>query len=103
MAAVASRYARALTDVIFSDKLDAAKTIQDLKDVSSELHSSHDLRFAWESPAVPQDKKLKLLDAIASQSGMSKQTRNFIGILIEKRRLNLLPEMIEQVQAQVNE
>jgi len=103
MAAVASRYARALTDVIFSAKLDAAKTVQDLKDVDATVHSSHDLRFAFESPAVPQEKKLKLLDAIAAQSGMAKQTRNFIGILIEKRRLNLLPEMIEQVQVQVNE
>jgi F-type H+-transporting ATPase subunit delta len=103
MAAVASRYARALTDVIFSDKLDAAKTVQDLKDVNSEVHGSLDLRFAWESPAVPLDKKLRVLDAIAAQSGMVKQTRNFIAILIEKRRLNLLPEMIEQLQAQVNE
>lgn len=103
MAAVSSRYARALTDVIFSAHLDADKTVKDLKDMDATLSTSKDLRFAWESPAVPQEKKLKLLDAIAAQSGMVKQVRNFIAILIDKRRLNMLPEMIEQVQAQVNE
>jgi len=103
MAAVASRYARALTDVIFSAKLDAAKTVQDLKDISETLRTSHDLRFAFESPAVAQDKKLNLLDAIAAKMGLAKQVRNFIAILIDKRRMNMLPEMIEQVQAQVNE
>jgi F-type H+-transporting ATPase subunit delta len=103
MAAVASRYARALTDVIFSAKLDAAKTVQDLKDISATVQTSKDLRFAWESPAVPQPKKLQLLDAIASQAGIVKQVRNFIAILIDKRRLSLLPEMIAQVQSQVNE
>ena len=103
MAAVASRYARALTDVIFSAKLDAAKTVQDLRDMNAVLQGSKDLRFSWESPAIPQDKKLKLLDAIAAQAGMVKQVRNFIAILIDQRRLNMLPEMIAQVQAQVNE
>lgn len=103
MSAVASRYARALTDVIFADKLDAAKTIQDLKDLNADLYATHELRFAWESPAVSHDKKLKILDSIAARSGMQKQTRNFIAILIEKRRINLLHEMVDQVQAQVNE
>ncbi len=103
MAAVASRYARALTDVIFSAKLDAAKTVQDLKDINATIEQSKDLRFAWESPAVPQQKKLNLLDAVAGKAGLVKQVRNFIAILIDQRRLNMLPEMIAQVQAQVNE
>ena len=103
MSAVANRYARALTDVIFSAKLDAAKTVQDLKDMNETVRTSNDLRFAFESPAVVQEKKLNLLDAIASKMGMAKQVRNFIAILIEKRRINMLPEMIAQVQIQVNE
>jgi F-type H+-transporting ATPase subunit delta len=103
MAAVASRYARALTDVVFSAHLDPAKTIQDLKDIASTLQTSKDLRFAWESPAIPQPKKLQLLDAIAAQAGMVKQVRNFIAILIDQRRLNVLPEMITLLQSQINE
>ena len=103
MAAVASRYARALTDVVFSAHLDPAKTVQDLKDIASTLETSKDLRFAWESPAVPQPKKLQLLDAIAAKAGMVKQVRNFIAILIDQRRLNLLSEMVAQLQLQINE
>jgi F-type H+-transporting ATPase subunit delta len=103
MAAVASRYARALTDVVFSAHLDPAKTVQDLRDMSATLVTSKDLRFAWESPAIPQPKKLQLLDAIAAKAGMVKQVRNFVAILIDQRRLNLLDEMIESLQAQINE
>lgn len=103
MAAVASRYARALTDVVFSAKMDAAKTVQDLRDLRSTLESSKELRFAWESPAVPQQKKFELLDAVAAKAGLAKQTRNFVAILIEQRRLGMLPEMITQLQAQINE
>src|SRR3954471_24713657 len=103
MAAVASRYARALTDVVCSAHLDPAKTVQDLRDMSATLVTSKDLRFAWESPAVPQPKKLQLLDAIAAKAGMVKQVRNFVAILIDQRRLNLLDEMIESLQSQINE
>jgi F-type H+-transporting ATPase subunit delta len=103
MAAVASRYARALTDVVFSAHLDPAKTVQDLKDMSATLVTSKDLRLAWESPAVPQPKKLQLLDAIAAKAGLVKQVRNFVAILIDQRRLNLLDEMIESLQSQINE
>ena len=103
MAAISSRYARALADVVFAGNLDPAKTVQDLQDIAGLLHSSSDLRSVWEIPAIPIEEKLKLLDAVAASSGMAKQVRNFISILIEKHRLNMLPDMIVQLKAELNE
>ena len=103
MSVIALRYARALVDVIFSSKLDAGKAMQDLRDVSQLVQSSHDLRSVWDSPSVPADQKMRLLDSVASKSIMAKQVRNFIAILIEKRRLGQMPEIILQVQAELND
>src|SRR3954469_20717148 len=103
MAAISSRYARALADVIFAAKLDPAKSVQDLQDIANLLQSSPDLRSVWEIPAIPAEEKLKLLDAVAASSSMSKPVRNFIGILIEKRRLNMLQDMIVQLKAELND
>jgi F-type H+-transporting ATPase subunit delta len=103
MAAVTSRYARALADVVFSDKLDSEKTVQDLQNIAQSLHSSPDLRLVWLIPSIPPEQKFKLLDAIASSSGMARQVRNFVAILIDKRRLGMISEMIAQLKAELNE
>jgi F-type H+-transporting ATPase subunit delta len=67
------------------------------------LHSIPSLRLVWLIPAIPPEKKFKLLDAIASSMGMARQVRNFIAILIEKRRLGMMPEIITQLKAELNE
>jgi F-type H+-transporting ATPase subunit delta len=103
MAAIASRYARAFADVIFSAKLDPAKNLQDLKDIATLVRTSHELKLVWESPSVPPDQKLKLLDAVAASAGMARQTRNLIAILIDKRRLSMFPDLVVQLQAELNE
>jgi F-type H+-transporting ATPase subunit delta len=103
MAAVASRYARALAEVVFADKLDATKTLQDLEQLAQLLKSSADLRFVWESPAIAPEDKSKLLDSVAAQAAIARQVRNFVGILIDNRRLKFLPEIATQLRAELNE
>ena len=103
MSVIARRYARALADVVFSAKLDASKTIHDLQEMEQLIRSSSDLRSVWESPSVPAEQKLRLLDSIAAKSIMARQVRNFVGILIEKRRIPQMREIIAQVQSELNE
>ena len=103
MAAVTSLYARAFADVVLSHKLDAAKAVADLQQVSDLINSNPELRTVWESPSVPSPQKLKLLDAIAAQAEISKQARNFIGVLIEKHRLRQLHDMVEQIKIELNQ
>jgi len=103
MAAVSSRYARAFADVVSMHKLDPAKTAQDLEQMAAMLDSSSDLRNIWESPSVPQPQKLKVLDQLAAQAGYVKQTRNFLAVLIDQRRMGLLKEITALFKSELNE
>ena len=103
MASVNSLYARAFADVVIAHKLNPAQSIGQLEEISELIKSSHDLRTVWENPTVPMSQKLKLLDAIAGESGLPKQARNFIGVLIEKHRLKVLPEITAQIKVELNE
>ena len=103
MAAVNSLYARAFADVVIAHKLNAAESVAQLEEMSEMIKSSSDLRVVWENPTVPMSQKLKLLDAIAGESGLPKPTRNFIGVLIEKHRLKVLPEITTQIKVELNE
>ena len=103
MAAVSSLYARAFADVILGHKLDATKAVADLEQVGELIRSNPELRTVWESPSVPGKQKLGLLDAIAGPAEISKPARNFIGVLIEKHRLRLLPEITERIRAELNQ
>ena len=103
MAAVSSRYARAMADVVVGNKLDPAKTTLDLEQMSETMKGSADLRNIWESPSVPQQQKFKLLDAVGEQAGISKQVRNFIAVLIDQRRIGLLDEITTLLKSELNE
>jgi F-type H+-transporting ATPase subunit delta len=97
VASVASTYARAFADVVFSAHLDAARAIGGLRQIAALLSESVELRRVWENPAVPADQKRKLLDAIVQRDGIDKPVRNLIAVLIDHRRLPFLPRIIEQL------
>ena len=103
MAAIASRYARAFADVVFDMKLDAAHAVAELEQFSELVKSNAELRNVLDNPAVPHPQKLSLLDALVTQAGAARATRNFLAILMDKRRFNLLPMITEHVKAEINE
>lgn len=103
MAQVSSRYARAFVDVIFERKLDAAKSIADLEQFAALATDNGDLRNALHSPAVPLAQKVKVLDAIVGKMGASRELRNFLATLAEKRRTALIGEIAALAKNEVNE
>jgi F-type H+-transporting ATPase subunit delta len=103
MAAIASRYARALTDVVVERKLDANAVTTGLDSIADLFKGSAELRTLFENPAVPADQKLKLLDSLVSRLGLQKEVRNFIAILIDKHRMSLLADIAEQFKVELNE
>jgi len=103
MAAVSSRYARALADVITDAKLDATKAVEQLRSLVAAFQESHDLREVWESPAIPVEQKRRVLDALAARIGVTdRPIRNFIAVLIDQDRVALLPEIARQLDAELN-
>jgi len=103
MASVANTYARAFADVVLSARLDAARAIGGLSEIVRLLEESADLKRVWLNPAVPAEQKRKLLDAIVQQQeGIDKQDRNLVAVLIDHRRIQFLPRIVEQLEKELD-
>jgi F-type H+-transporting ATPase subunit delta len=102
MASVASTYARAFADVVFSAHLDADRAIAELRAVASLLAESTELRRVWENPAIPAEQKRRVLDVIAQRDGLTVQVRNLIAVLIDQRRIHFLEPIIVQLEKELN-
>jgi F-type H+-transporting ATPase subunit delta len=102
MAAVASRYARALVEVVLGDQLDPAMASGQLQAFVDAVRDNDQLRKVWESPSIPVEQKRALLDAIARQIGAAKPLRNFLAVLIDHRRIPMLPQIARQFQVELD-
>jgi|SRR5208283_2227429 len=102
MAAVASRYARALVEVVIEEKIDPATAVQQVQEMVAAVAGSDDLRMVWESPAIPAEQKRALLDAMASHSGTLRPIRNFFAILIDHGRIPMLAQIARQFETELN-
>jgi len=103
MATVTNTYARALVDVVIDHKLDAAKTLAEAQSIAALVASSKDLREVWEAPSIPADQKRKLLDAIVAREKISREVRNFVAVLIDKRRTSFLAAIVKQFEQDLNQ
>jgi F-type H+-transporting ATPase subunit delta len=101
MAAVTSRYARALADVVVERKLDATRAMEQLDAFAAALGSSPELRNVWENPSVPMAQKRKVLDALAAKLGVEKPVRNLLAVLIDNRRIGALPVIARQFRSEI--
>jgi len=102
MASVASTYARAFAEVVFSAHLDAGRAINGLRQMATLFGQSLELRRVWENPAVPADQKRGLLDAIVERAGIDRPVRNLMAVLIDHRRLPFLPRIVEQLEKELD-
>lgn len=101
MAAVTSRYARALADVVVERKLDAATAMAQLDELANALEQTPQLRNVWENPSVPAEQKRKVLDAMVRTLGTDKAIRNLVAVLIDNRRIVALPEIARQFRTEL--
>lgn len=102
MAAVKSRYARALADVVFEKKLIPGRVREQLRSMVDTLNGSIELRRVWENPSVPAEQKTKLLDAISAKITVEPVVRNFVAVLIRHQRIGMLGPIVEQFESEVN-
>jgi F-type H+-transporting ATPase subunit delta len=102
MASVASTYARAFADLVLDDRLDADRSVAELRAIAELLTDSTELRRVWENPAVPADQKRHLLDVIAQRDGFSHYVRNFVAVLIDHRRTHFLGPIIAQLEKELD-
>jgi len=100
MAAVASRYARALVDVVLDKKIDGA--VEQVNSIVGAIRENDELRRVWEAPDIPADQKRRLLDAIGSRTGLSRTVRNFFAILIDHQRIPMVEQIARQFEVELD-
>lgn len=102
MASVASRYARALVEVVLEHKIDGDVARQQLREMVGAVHQSLELRRVWESPAILPEQKRAVLDAIAAKIGAVKPIRNFMAVIIDHRRIGMLDDMVRVFETELD-
>lgn len=102
MSVVAERYAAALADVAVEHK--NSETIKrNLAAFVEAFSSIADLRNALESPALNAEVKRKVIAEVAGKLGLDDAVRNFIYLVVDHRRTEILPEMEEAFLSELNE
>jgi F-type H+-transporting ATPase subunit delta len=87
------RYATALFELAQSaDALDAVKS--DLELLDQAIVESDDLRNVLRSPVISRDVQAKAMAALLDKLGVSELTKKTVGVLCQKRRLFVLPDVI---------
>jgi F-type H+-transporting ATPase subunit delta len=92
MSVAASRYAKALLDVLYPAKAEAGR--EQLVKFASVLTQQQDARVLLENPTVSADRRKDLVKRIGDILALDIPVRNFLGLLIERNRLDLLDEIV---------
>ena len=94
----AGRYANALFELARDeDALD--RTEQDLEALGEALKESQDLRKLIESPIYDRDDQMRGMAAVGEKMGLSQLTRNLVALMAQKRRIYMLPKVIDIFRA----
>jgi len=91
------QYANALADIALQQGA-AEPVVQHLGDLTVAYTQSTELRNVLSSPAVSKDEKRAIAEKIAARLGASKILRNFLLVIIDHQRAQLLPEIFDQFQ-----
>jgi len=104
-AAVASRYARALVDVVLAPNstVQPDRVREDLQSFKEALSQSAELASALESPAVSRPRKRAVIARLGQSLGVSGIARNFLFVLIDHRRMAELSAVIGAFEKMVDE
>jgi F-type H+-transporting ATPase subunit delta len=103
MASATNTYARAFADAVLDGRLDPGKTLQEAQALAELVAGNKQLRDVWETPSIPAEQKRAVLDAIVAREGISRTVRNFIAVLIDHRRINLLEPIVKQFEQELNQ
>lgn len=99
--ALASRYAAALSEVAMEQR-NADQIKGDLSSFTEAFYTSADLRNFLESPAASAEQKRKVIEVLASRMKLATASRNFIFLLVDHRRTEMLREIQDAFQSELN-
>jgi F-type H+-transporting ATPase subunit delta len=101
--AVSYRYARALVDAVLDSKADSALVPRQIEQFENLLHQSGDLKNVLLSPAVSGTRKRAVVERFAGMMSLERIVRNFLFVLINHRRIDLLGEIRQAYEVVLDE
>jgi F-type H+-transporting ATPase subunit delta len=101
LSVVATRYAKALVDVVAApgSKVDPSAALAQLRSIESVFAGSVDLRNALLSPAVSPSRKRAVVAKILAPLALHKQVVNFLFVVIDHRRVHEFSSITEAFEA----
>lgn len=102
--AVAARYASALADTVLDPKakISPQQGVAELQSVESMVRENAELRNVLLSPAVSAARKRAVVARFAEALPLAPLIRNFLYVLIDRRRAGILSEVIAAFQAELD-
>ena len=89
---ISKRYARAFFEIAEAEKK-LEQYYNELKQFTSIIEGNKDLGSFLANPIFEQDNKKKVLEQIIAKLSLSPMTINFLKLLIDKKRIDVLPDI----------
>lgn len=91
---IAGRYAKAFFQAADEEKI-FEECFGELTVFSNTIKENKDLREFLINPIFSRDDKKSVMEALIKKSGVGGLTANFLKLLIDKRRIDLIPEILD--------
>lgn len=103
--AAASRYARALVDVVLEPRsaLQPDVAVAQLREIEQMFAQSAELRNAMATPSIQPSQKRGSVGKILDEISVSPLIRNFIFVVVDHKRAALLPEIRESFETLIDQ
>ncbi len=99
---IAARYATAIFELAKEAK-SLAKIEPNVTDLAAALAESDDLRAVISSPLLSRDDQENAIAALAAKMGLEPVLRDGLALMAQKRRLFVLPQLLDQLAALIAE
>lgn len=103
--AVANRYARALVDLVLApgSPLKPEDAVAQLRATEQTIEQSPELRNALLTPAIQNSRKRAVMAKLIDELHGSHLIRNFVFVLIDRRRIGMIAEIREAFEILLDE
>jgi len=100
VSAIGLRYARALADVVLSSRneVSAEQALDQIRSFAAAVVTSAELHDVLLSPAVQPSRKRAVIAKLGEPLGLSRIVQNFLFVIVDHRRVGILPETAEGLE-----
>lgn len=96
----AGSYANALADVAKSNNT-LEQTYVDIEKIDK-MFSNEQVQHFFANPTVADEEKRKIVDEVAQPSELQAHVANFLNILVDMKRINLIEEIVKEFEVIYN-